>query len=77
MDLHAPLDHIVDPIQVAEALERMRIVLLSKLAEDLDARHRMSSTLCELYNTQGNVLAGEAHGLRRGHGLSATGLSRI
>jgi hypothetical protein len=25
MDLHAPLDHIVDPIQVAEALERMSI----------------------------------------------------
>jgi hypothetical protein len=37
MDLHAPLNHIVDPVQVAEALERTRLVLLSKVAEDEDA----------------------------------------
>jgi hypothetical protein len=29
VDLRAPLDHIVDPIQVAEALERTHLILLS------------------------------------------------
>jgi hypothetical protein len=37
----------------------------------------MSSTLREFYETQGTMLAGEAHGLRRGCGLSAAGPSRI
>jgi hypothetical protein len=50
VDLHAPLDHVVDPVQVAEALEQTRIVLLSKVAEDIDARRRMSSTLHEFYD---------------------------
>jgi hypothetical protein len=77
VDLRAPHDHIVDPVQVAEALERTRLVLLSKVAEDVDARRRMSSTLCEFYDAQGTAPAGEAHGLRRGHRLSATGPSRI
>jgi hypothetical protein len=31
VDLRAPLNHVNDPIQVAEALERMRLVLLSKV----------------------------------------------
>jgi hypothetical protein len=34
VDLRAPLDHVIDPVQVAEALERTRLVLLSKVAED-------------------------------------------
>jgi hypothetical protein len=38
VDLRAPLDHIIDPIRVTEALERMHLVLLSKVAEDEDAR---------------------------------------
>jgi hypothetical protein len=38
VDLCAPLDHIVDPVQVTEALERTRLVLLSKVAKDEDAR---------------------------------------
>jgi hypothetical protein len=47
MDLRAPLD----PVQVAEALERMRLVLLSKVAEgEIVRRSRaprsMSSTTC-------------------------------
>jgi hypothetical protein len=50
VDLHAPLDHIIDPIQVAEALERTRIVLLSKVADDEDTRRHMSSTLREFYD---------------------------
>jgi hypothetical protein len=29
MDLRAPLDHVIDPARVAEALERTRLVLLS------------------------------------------------
>jgi hypothetical protein len=37
VDLHAPLNHIVDPVQVAQALERTRLVLLSKVSEDEDA----------------------------------------
>jgi hypothetical protein len=31
-------------------MERTRIVLLSKVAEDVDTRHCMSSTLCEFYD---------------------------
>jgi hypothetical protein len=73
----APLDHIIDPVQVAEALERTRLILLSKVAEDEDARRRMSNTLREFYNTHGVTPAELAHGLRRYHGLSATGPSRI
>jgi hypothetical protein len=38
VDLRAPLDHIIDPIRVTEALEWMCLVLLSKVAEDEDAR---------------------------------------
>jgi hypothetical protein len=37
VDLRAPLNHIIDPVQVAEALERTRLVLLSKGPEDEDA----------------------------------------
>jgi hypothetical protein len=33
----------------------------------------MSSTFHELYNAKGTALAGEAHGLRRGHGLPTMG----
>jgi hypothetical protein len=36
VDLRAPLDNVVDPVQVTEALERTRLVLLSKVAEDED-----------------------------------------
>jgi hypothetical protein len=77
VDLHTPLDHIVDPVQVAEALERTRIILLSKVAEDIDARCRMSSMLREFYDAQGTALAREAHGLWHGHGLSVAGPSQI
>jgi hypothetical protein len=60
MDLRAPLDHAIDPGQAAEALERTRITLLSKVADEEDARHRVSSTLHEFYAAQGTALAGEA-----------------
>jgi hypothetical protein len=34
VDLRAPLNRVIDPARVAEALERTRLVLLSKVAED-------------------------------------------
>jgi hypothetical protein len=77
VDLRTPLDHIVDPVQVAEALERTRLFLLSKVAEDEGARRRMSSTLHEFYDAQGVMSAGIAHGMFRGHGLSVVGPSQI
>jgi hypothetical protein len=52
MDLRAPLNHIIDPVQVAEALERTRIFLLRKLADDEDTRRHMSSMLREFYDAQ-------------------------
>jgi hypothetical protein len=39
VDLHAPLNRVIDPARVAEALERTRLVLLRKVAEDEDAQH--------------------------------------
>jgi hypothetical protein len=66
VDLRAPLDHVVDPVQVAEALERTRLVLLSKVAEDEDTRCHMSATLREFYDAHGVASAEPAHGLRRG-----------
>jgi hypothetical protein len=77
VDLCAPLDHVVDPVQVAEALERTRLVLLSKVAEDKDTRHRMSAMLREFYDTHGVAPDELAHGSRRGHGPSAASPSQI
>jgi hypothetical protein len=77
VDLRAPLDHIVDPIQVMEALEWTRLILLSKVAEDEDARRRMSTPLCEFNDAQDVMPAGLVHGPRRGHGLCVVGPSRI
>jgi hypothetical protein len=34
VDLRAPLNRVIDPARVVEALERTRLVLLSKVAED-------------------------------------------
>jgi hypothetical protein len=39
VDLRTPLNRVIDPAQVVEALERMRLVLLRKVAEDEDAQH--------------------------------------
>jgi hypothetical protein len=62
VDLRAPLDHIVNPVQVAEALELMHLVLLSKVAEDEDARRHVSTTLREFYDAQGVTPAGLGNG---------------
>jgi hypothetical protein len=77
VDLRAPLDHIIDPVQVTEALEQTRLVLLSKVAEDEDTRRRMRTMLREFYDAHGVTPAKLAHGLRRGHGLSTAGPSQI
>jgi hypothetical protein len=53
VDLCAPLDCIIDPIQVAEALERTRLVLLGKVAEDEIDQCRVSTTLSEFVSRLG------------------------
>jgi hypothetical protein len=55
----------------------MRLVLLSKVAEDEDTRHRMRATLHEFYDAHGVTLAELAHGSRRGHGPSAASSIQI
>jgi hypothetical protein len=45
VDLRAPLDRVIDSAQVAEALERTRLVLLSRAAEKETTRRRTSTTL--------------------------------
>jgi hypothetical protein len=77
VDLRAPLNHIIDSVQVAEALERTCLVLLSKVAEDEDTRRRMSTVLREFYDTHGDAPVELAHGQRRGHGLTAMGPGQV
>jgi hypothetical protein len=65
VDLHAPLDRVIDPARVAEALERMRLVLLSKVAEDEANRCRASTTLSEFYDVHGDTPIKLARDLQR------------
>jgi hypothetical protein len=62
VDLHAPLDRIIDPVQVAEALERTCLVLLSRAPEEEIVQRRMSTTLHEFYDVHGDALDELAHG---------------
>jgi hypothetical protein len=55
MDLRTPLDRIIDSAWVAEALERTRLVLLSKVVEEEAVRCRMSTTLREFYDAHGDA----------------------
>jgi hypothetical protein len=48
--LRAPLSRVIDPARVTEALERTRLVLLSKVAEDEANRCRASTTLSKFYD---------------------------
>jgi hypothetical protein len=66
VDLRAPLDHIIDPVQVAEALERMRLVLLGKVAEDEIDQRRVSTMLREFYDVHGDAPVELAHDPRCG-----------
>jgi hypothetical protein len=77
VDLRAPLDHVIDPIQVAEALERTRLVLLSKAGEEETVWRHMSTTIREFYDTHGDAPDELAHGEQRSHGLIATGPSQV
>jgi hypothetical protein len=77
VDLRAPLDHIIDPTQVAEALERTRFILLSKVVEEEIDRRRASTTLHEFYDTHGDAPDKHAHGQQLGHGLTAAGPSQV
>jgi hypothetical protein len=77
VDLHAPLDHIINPIQVAEALERMRLVLLGKVSEDEIDQHCASTTLSEFYDVHGDAPDELVHGQQHDHGLIAVDPSQI
>jgi hypothetical protein len=66
VDLRAPLDRVIDPARVAEALERTRLVLLSKVAEDEANRCRASTTLSEFYDVHGDAPTELARDLQRG-----------
>jgi hypothetical protein len=63
--LRAPLDHVIDPARVAEALERTRLVLLSKVAENEISRRHVGTTLSEFYDAHGDAPAELARDLRR------------
>jgi hypothetical protein len=66
VDLRAPLDRVIDPARVAEALERTHLVLLSKVAEDEANRCRASTTLGEFYDVHGDAPTELARDLQRG-----------
>jgi hypothetical protein len=55
VDLRAPPDHVINPVQVAEALERTRLVLLSKAAKDEDAQRHISTAHREFYDAHGDA----------------------
>jgi hypothetical protein len=61
VDLHAPLDRVIDPARVAEALERTRLALLGKVAEHEANRCRTSTTLGEFYDAHGDAPTEPAH----------------
>jgi hypothetical protein len=75
VDLRAPLNRVIDPARVAEALERTHLVLLSKVAEDKANRCRASTTLSEFYDVHGDTPTELAHDPR--HSFVATGPGQI
>jgi hypothetical protein len=77
VDLRASLDHVIDPAQVAEVLERTRLVLLCRAAEEETVRSRMSTTLREFCDAHGDTPDELVHGQQRGHGLIAAGPSQV
>jgi hypothetical protein len=63
-DLRAPLDRVIDPARVAEALERTRLVLLGKMSEGEANRCHASTTLSEFYDVHGDAPTELARDLR-------------
>jgi hypothetical protein len=62
MDLRASLDRVIDSAQAAEALERTRLILLSRAAEEEATRRRMSTMLREFYDVHGDAPDELVHG---------------
>jgi hypothetical protein len=77
VDLRAPLNRIIDPAQVADALEWTRLILLSRVAGEEAARRHMSTTLREFYDVHGDAPDELVHGQQRGNGLDAMGPSQV
>jgi hypothetical protein len=77
VDLHAPLNHVIDSARISEALERTRLVLLGKVAEDEDAQRQTSTVLYEFHDAHGGTPVEFTHDPRRGHGLAAMGPGQI
>jgi hypothetical protein len=77
MDLHAPLDRVINPAQVAKALEWTRLVLLSRAAGEEAAQRHMSTTLREFYDAHGDAPNELVRGQQRAHGLDTAGPSQI
>jgi hypothetical protein len=77
VDLRALLDRVIDSAQVAEALERTCLVLLSRAAEEEATRRRMSTTLRGFYDAHGDAPDELVRGQQRGHGLDAAGPSQV
>jgi hypothetical protein len=65
VDLRAPLGRVIDPARFTEALERMRLVLLGKVAEDEANRCSASTMLSEFYDVHGDTLTELARDLHR------------
>jgi hypothetical protein len=77
VDLRTPLDRVIDSAQVAEALERTRLVPLSRAAEEETTRRRTSTTLREFYDAHEDAPDELVHGQQRGHGLVVAGPSQV
>jgi hypothetical protein len=73
VDLRAPLSCVIDPAQVAEALERTHLILLSKVAEDEANRCRVSTMLSEFYDVHGDAPTELARDLRRSFATAVPG----
>jgi hypothetical protein len=74
VDPRTPLSRVIDPARVAEALERTRLVLLSKVAEDEANRCRASTTLSKFYDVHGDALSWFRQQIcHRGRGMAVCG----
>jgi hypothetical protein len=73
VDLHAPLNRVINLARVTEALERTRLILLSKVAEDEANRCRASTTLSEFYDVHGDAPTELAHDPRRSFATAGPG----
>jgi hypothetical protein len=73
VDLRAPLSPVIDPAWVAEALERTRLILLSKVAEDEADRCHASTMLSEFYDVHGDAPTELARDLRRSFATAGPG----